>query len=66
MPYPRSITITTPTGWDTDSVREYAEHKVRERGGIPPFGRVTLHLEHVGENRNHTTDWCVTYVIHQR
>lgn len=66
MPHPRTILITTPTGWDTGNVREYAEHKIRHREAAPSFARFTMRLEQINEHPNHTTDWRVTYVIHQR
>jgi hypothetical protein len=66
MPQPRTILITTPTGWDTEHVRDYAEHKIRQRGGLSPFARFTMRLEQISQHPNHTTDWRVTYLIHQR
>lgn len=66
MPYARTLFVTTPTGWDRQTVREYAEHRIRRDDAVQADCRVTLRLELDAEQPNRTTRWRVTYVVHQQ
>lgn len=66
MPYARICFVTLPTGWDRETVCQYAEHRVRRGGAVPAGSRVALRLGEFAEQANQATSCRVTYVVHQQ
>lgn len=58
--------VVAPTGWDTETVRQYARYRLRE---ADPGARVRwpmrTELFELDRHPNHTTTWRVTHIVAQ-
>lgn len=57
----RTTYVTVPCDWDTATLLEYVEHRLRSSGRVTDRMTVRLQLVDSEVNENHTTTWRSRY-----